>query len=506
MEEQIWFYLLSCSSVFLCFFFYTKIFTKDGNKNVPPSPPSWPVIGHLHLLKIPVHRTLENLSYKYGSIFSLKFGSIPVIVISSPQLLEECLNKNDVVFANRPQDLLVGKHIGYNHTAVSFVNYGPHWRNLRRALNVELLSAHRLNEYFGARKDDSVSLVKNLYDNDSSLSYTRVELKSRLSELTFNGVMTMASGKRYTATDVEAKKFKGTITEIFEMTGTGNPNDIFKILKWIDFQGYEKKMMQLQKRSDAFLQSLVDGIRKEEKTTTTEGKNSKTLIGSMLALQESEPEYYTDDLIKGLISTALLAGTDSSASTIEWAMSLLLNHPEVLEKARVEIEEIVGHDRLVEEADLSKLPYLQSVMNETLRLFPAGPLLIPHVSSEDCNVGGFKIPSGTMLIANIWAVHRDPNLWDDATSFKPERFMGAKIEGYKFAPFGVGRRQCPGGGLANRVVNLFLAVLIQCFEWKRVNEELVDLSEGEGLTMPKKKALEAMRKPRKQMIDVLSRL
>lgn len=159
-------------------------------------------------------------------------------------------------------------------------------------------------------------------------------------------------------------------------------------------------------------------------------------------------------------------------------MSLLLNHPEVLEKARSEIDKIVGHDRLVEEADLSKLLYLQSVMNETLRMFPAGRLLIPHVSSEDCNVGGFEIPSGTMLIANIWAVHRDPNLWDDATSFKPERFMGAKIEGYKFAPFGAGRRQCPGGGLAKRVVNLFLAVLIQCFDWKRVNEDLVDLSEG----------------------------
>ncbi|KAM7514381.1 hypothetical protein LguiA_003964 [Lonicera macranthoides] len=230
------------------------------------------------------------------------------------------------------------------------------------------------------------------------------------------------------------------------------------------------------------------------------------LLDTMLSLQESEPEYYTDDIIKGNILTLLLAGTDTSASTIEWAMSLLLNHPEVLEKTRAELDNNVGQDHLVDESDLSKLPYLQCIVNETLRLFPAAPLLLPHLSSDDCTVGGFDIPRGTMLLANAWAIHRDPKVWDDPTNFRPERFESGQNEGYKFVPFGMGRRQCPGAVLANRVVSLSLAALIQCFEWERVGNELVDLSEGKGLTMPKEKPLVAMCKPREEMINVLSEL
>ena len=202
----------------------------------------------------------------------------------------------------------------------------------------------------------------------------------------------------------------------------------------------------------------------------------------------------------------LSAGTDTSSVTIEWAMSLLLNHPEILRRARAELDDIVGEDRLVDEPDLINLPYLQNIINETLRLFPAAPLLLPHESSGDCTIGGFDVPRGTMLLANAWAIHRDPKWWDDPTSFKPERHESKEGDPYKFIPFGIGRRSCPGAGLANRVMGLALAALIQCFEWERVSEELVDMSEGQGLTMPKLKPLEAMCRPRERMIRVLSEL
>lgn len=109
-------------------------------------------------------------------------------------------------------------------------------------------------------------------------------------------------------------------------------------------------------------------------------------------------------------------------------MSLLLNHPEVLEKARVELETHVGNDRLIDEEDLSKLPYLQCIISETFRLFPAAPMLVPHQSSDDCKIGGYDIPRGTMLLVNAWAIHRDPKVWDDPTSFMPERFEGVEVE------------------------------------------------------------------------------
>lgn len=189
-------------------------------------------------------------------------------------------------------------------------------------------------------------------------------------------------------------------------------------------------------------------------------------------------------------------------------MSLLLNHPKVLKKVQAEIDNVVGHDRLINEADLAKLPYLHCIVNETMRMYPAGPLLVPHESSEDCMVGGFKVPGGTILLVNMWAIQNDPKIWDEPRSFKPERFEGFEgvRDGFKFVPFGSGRRGCPGEGLALRVVGLALGSLLQCFEWDRIGEEMVDMSEGSGLSLPKAQSLFANCRPRPTMANLLSHI
>ena len=208
------------------------------------------------------------------------------------------------------------------------------------------------------------------------------------------------------------------------------------------------------------------------------------------------------------VQALLTAGTDTSAGTMEWAMSLLLNHPKVLKKVQAEIDNVVGHDRLINEADLAKLPYLHCIVNETMRMYPAGPLLVPHESSEDCMVGGFKVPGGTILLVNMWAIQNDPKIWDEPRSFKPERFEGFEgvRDGFKFVPFGSGRRGCPGEALASRVVGLALGSLLQCFEWDRIGEEMVDMSEGSGLTLPKAQSLFANCRPRPTMANLLSHI
>ena len=118
----------------------------------------------------------------------------------------------------------------------------------------------------------------------------------------------------------------------------------------------------------------------------------------------------------------IIAGTDTVAITLEWALSNLLNHQGILKKARIEIDDKIGLDRLVDEPDIVNLPYLQNIILETLRLYPAAPLLLPHLSSEDCQVGGYDMPRGTMLVMNVWAIHRDPELWEE-----PERFQAGEV-------------------------------------------------------------------------------
>ncbi|CAI0403946.1 unnamed protein product [Linum tenue] len=418
---------------------------KRRRRNLPPSPPSLPFIGHLHLLKQPVHRTLQTLSNKYGPIMSLTLGVRNAIVVSSPSLAEECLNKNDIVFANRPNNFVGWKIIGYNYTTMGASPYGPHWRNLRRLSTVELLSTARLNSFIHIRRDEVTRFVRELVNAADVSGFSKVEVKSRLVGLSMNMVMRMVAGKRYFGEEgkegrEEGERFKELIRDVFELSGTSNPVDFLPALRWVDFSGLEKRMRETQ--------------------------------------------------------TMILAGTDTSAATIEWAMSLLLNHPEVLSKARAEIDSVVGNNRIVDESDCPKLPYLQCIINETFRLHPVTPTLVPHQSSEDCVVGGYHISKGTMLLVNAWAIHRDPTIWKDPMAFYPERHEGVEVEPYKLLPFGMGRRSCPGSGLANRVVSVGLAVLIQCFEWERIGQELLDMSEGQGLTTPKAEPLEALCKPR----------
>ncbi|GFS35237.1 cytochrome P450, family 81, subfamily D, polypeptide 5 [Actinidia rufa] len=251
------------------------------------------------------------------------------------------------------------------------------------------------------------------------------------------GKRRMIAGKRNfgkDAADEEARQFRDIMSEIVEVHGNSNLGDYLPVFQWLDIQGVAKRMVN-------------SGSNKERK---------KTLIDVLISLQETEPALHSDDTIKGLVLALVVAGTETSATTMEWAMTLLLNHPEAMSKAVAEIDAHVGQDRLLDEQDLPKLTYLQNIINETLRLFPPVPLLVPHESSDDCTLCGFDIPRGTMLLVNLWTIHRDPELWVDATKFVPERFETGEGEGYKLIPFGAGRRVCPGVNLGRRVMALAL--------------------------------------------------
>lgn len=314
------------------------------------------------------------------------------------------------------------------------------------------------------------------------------------SDLTFNNIIRMVAGKRYygdgAEENSEAKLIRQLIADLMNIFGAGNAADYVPILRWVT--GFEKRVKELAGRFDEFLQGLVDERRSAK-------EKGNMMIDHLLSLQETQPEYYTDCTIKGTILSLILAGTDTSAVTLEWALSSLLNHPEKLRKAREEIDSKIGLDRLVEESDISNLPCLQNIVSETLRLYPAGPLMVPHVASEDCKVGGYDMPQGTTLLVNLWAMHRDPQLWDDPETFKPERFE-KEGEAHKLMTFGLGRRACPGSGLAQRLVSLTLASLIQCFEWERTGEEEVDMTEAGGVTMPKARPLVAMCRTRTTLV------
>ncbi|CAL5332493.1 unnamed protein product [Camellia sinensis] len=477
-------------------FFILKLFSPQ-KPNLPPSPLSLPIIGHLHLLKTPLHLSLKTLSDRHGPLLSLRFGCRPTVVVSSPSTAEQFFtHHNDIAFANRPKSL-ASKHLGYNGTAIGFIPYGDLWRNLRRVTTIQIFSSTSLHHSSAVRIEEIRFIAGKMF-RASGGETQKVNLKSVFYELVMNVTMRMVAGKRWSPAAADGVFGQSLIMDIC---------DYIPILRWVGFNGFEKRLVNLQRKRDGFLQDLIDEVR-QNKINNSSTKQRKTIIEALLSLQEIETEYYTDDIIKGIVLLMFTAGTHTSWLTMEWAVSLLLNHPEALQKARTEIDNQVGPGQLLEDSDLSKLPYLHCIINETLRLFPVAPLLLPHFSSEDCVADGFNIPRGTTLLVNAWAIHRDPNSWDEPTRFKPERFEGVEggREGFKFIPFGVGRRACPGAALAIRVIGLALGTLIQCFEWERVEPELVDLSGGSGAMLPKAKPLEAMYRPRPSMTSHLSQL
>ncbi|XP_073145874.1 cytochrome P450 81Q32-like [Henckelia pumila] len=480
-------------------------------KNFPPSPAlNLPFLGHLHLLKKPLHRSLARVSDKYGPVLLLRFGVRRVLLVSSPSAAEECLSKNDVVFANRPH-LLAAKYLGYNYRSLVWSSYGDHWRNLRRISSIEVLSTHRLQTLHGIRADEVRSMIRRLALL-SGEGKSPVDMKSMFFETLMNVMMRMIAGKRFYGEKVEekeqAERFRDIVTDTFRHGGASSVGDYLPVLRWLGVGGVEKRLAELQERRDSFMQELVEECKQRMRNVNGGGQGRKeTMIGMLLSLQEKEAEYYTDEIIRSLMLTLLTAGTDTSAGTMEWALSLLLNHPQVLKKAQMEMENHVGEDRLMEESDISNLPYLRCIINETMRMYPAGPLLVPHESSDKCTIGGYHVPAKTMLLVNLWAIQNDPKNWEDPRKFKPERFDGTSEgsrDGFKLMPFGSGRRGCPGEGLALRMLGLGLGSVIQCFEWKRIGENEVDMSEGPGLTLPKAQPLVAYCKARPFVEKILS--
>ena len=180
-------------------------------------------------------------------------------------------------------------------------------------------------------------------------------------------------------------------------------------------------------------------------------------------------------------------------------MAELLHHPETIEKAQIEIREVIGKGGIVQESDISKLPYLQSVVKETFRLHPAAPLLVPHKVETDVELFGFTVPKNSQVLVNAWAIGRDPSIWPNPDEFMPERFLGREIDvkgrDFELIHFGAGRRICPGMSLAHGMVHLMLASLLHSHGWKLedgVRLENLDMSEKFGLTLKKAQPLSAI--------------
>lgn len=202
-----------------------------------------------------------------------------------------------------------------------------------------------------------------------------------------------------------------------------------------------------------------------------------------------------------------LAGTETTSSSIEWAMTELLRNPAIMSNAKAEISGLVGPTKKFEESHIEDLPYLQAVIKETLRLHPPIPFLIPRRAVRDTNFMGYFVPKNTQVFVNVWAIGRDQECWEDVVSFKPERFLGTNDIDYRgqhfeLIPFGAGRRMCAGLALGHRMLHFMLGSLLHEFDWEPESSDIgpdaMDMNERMGITVGKLYPLKVV--PRKCVV------
>ncbi|KAM0028457.1 putative cytochrome P450 [Helianthus debilis subsp. tardiflorus] len=492
--------------------------TRKGNKLVAPEPSgALPFIGHFHLLhgETPIARKLGKIADDYGPIFSLRLGSRRAMVVSNAQMVKECFSINDKSLASRP-NMAVSRYMVYDNASFGLAPYGPLWREIRKLVYSELFMSQSLAKLENSRNSEVKSSINDLFmlsvKNGDRTS--AIDMIKWFEHVMFNISMRMFVGKRFSSECIfegnnKDEEIKKAIRKGLYLTGVFVVSDVIPNLEWLDIGGHLKGMKQLAKVLDTVIGEWLD--EHVEKRNRSDNDNDKDkdkdadLMDVMLSSLSNDAEMYgygRETIIKATTLILMLTGYESTGETLTWALSLLLNHPNILKAAQEELDIYVGRDKWVEESDTKQLRYIQAIVKETLRMYPPGPLGAPREAIEDCNIGGYLVSKGTRLIVNIWKLHRDPQVWAHPNEFRPERFLEehANIsyqgQNFEYIPFSSGRRMCPASSFALQVVHLTLARLLQGFDLSTPMGQPVDMTEGCGQALPKVKPLEVIITPR----------
>ncbi|CAI0382878.1 unnamed protein product [Linum tenue] len=450
--------------------------------NLPPGPPGLPIIGNLlQIDNSSVHRSLAQLSQNHGPLMFLQLGFVPSIVISSSKLAKEVMKTQDLAFCSRPT-LTGQQRLSYNGLDLVFSPYDSYYTEMRKICMVHLFHPARVQTFRPIREYEVSQMIHKITSKIGSTPDKPVNLSEAMMYLTSTIISRVGFGKRYEEEGIERSRFQSLLNESQAMFTNFFVGDYFPYMGFVDkLNGSAARLEKNFREFDDFYQEVID-----ERLDPKRGKNPE---------QE-------EDILDVLLQNVFLAGTDTGAATVVWAMSFLMKNPETMKKIQQEvrssIEAIKG---FVNEDDLHQLSYLKAVVKETFRLQPTVPLLVPRQTTEKTRLDGYDIPAKTLVQINTWAIGRDPEVWESPEEFKPDRFLDNSSststvdifgQSFELTPFGAGRRICPGLHMGLVTVELALANLVYKFDWEMpvgMKKEDVDMAVIPGITMHKRNHL-----------------
>ncbi|KAK3439850.1 hypothetical protein EUGRSUZ_B00192, partial [Eucalyptus grandis] len=384
---------------------------------------------------------------------------------------------HDLIFSDQPRSTLFERPL-YQRKDVSLAPYGEYWRQMRSICVLQLLSNKRVHSFRTVREEET-SLLMEKIEQHRSVDRSNV-FASKYSEGT------------------QGKKFKGLLADMMGLMGIFNVGDFIPSLRWINkLTGLDAKVERVAREFDQFLDEVVEEHRRkmEERSIGGGGEDRRDFVDVLLEIEKDNIVGFAlgAGSIKALVLDIFAAGTDTTYTVLEWAMTDLLRHPRAMNILQTEVRKIANGKANITDVDLEKMHYLRAVLKEILRLHPPIPLLIPLLSIRDVKIRGYDIAAGTIVITNAWTIGRDPGTCDDPDKFKPERFLNSSVDfkgqDFELIPFGAGRRGCPGSSFAMVTNELVLANLVNKFDWappEGLKAEDLDMTECTGLTIHRK--------------------
>ncbi|KAI4330148.1 hypothetical protein MLD38_028451 [Melastoma candidum] len=455
-----------------------------------------PMFGSLFALSrgLP-HRALASIARRHPEtrdLLAFSLGSTPVVVSSDPHVAREILTSPH--FADRPikasaRSLMFGRAMG-------FAPNGTYWRLLRRIASSHLFSPRRISAHQPSRAANCGDMLLGIAADQ--LRTGSVRLRDHLQLASLNNIMGSVFGKTYNPVHdaLALSELNEMVREGFEILGAFNWSDH---LPWLDYFydpfRIKQRCDKLVPRVRRFVQAVIDDHRKKAERNHREGIDQEGDFVDVLLSLDGDEKLQEDDMV-AVLWEMIFRGTDTTALLTEWAMAELILHPGVQRKLRAELDSAGP----LSDADLARLPFLQAVVKEALRVHPPGPLLSwARLSTSDVALGnGMAVPAGTTTMINMWAITHDPAVWENPDVFNPERFLGegkdVDVRGsdLRLAPFGAGRRVCPGKNLGMVTVARWVAELVRGFEWAEDPARKVDLGEVLKLSCEMKNPLHAV--------------
>uniref|UniRef100_H2ZL05 Uncharacterized protein n=1 Tax=Ciona savignyi TaxID=51511 RepID=H2ZL05_CIOSA len=442
---------------------------KQKYKNLPPGPTGVPILGCLPFMDTLAELTFTKWSKKYGPIFTVYLGQTRVVVLNSFEAIEEALINQGDKFTGRVHNFFT--NFSNNGHGLFFID-GEKWTIQRKFGTRALAGAGVYGKTYEQRVlEEAAHLIEVFRSKDEKPFSIEVPLISAVANV-INGITIQEK-----CNEEGNERLQAYVMEVIEgFRRDGILYSLLLVMPWCRFIPFMKKRMKVMSEgirlgNDIFATAIEQHEKHHDAAHPRDlvdlfinemHRNRRTFEVTILSnsFQKTQLQYFLKDLFA--------AGTETSTSTIIWALYYLIRHPEIQDKVHREIDAELGKARS-REGKLSlktNLPYTKAVLQETYRIRTATPLAIPRRTREDVNLMGYSIPKDTQIISNLWWVHNDPEHWDEPDVFRPERHLdtnGNLVMLNRVIPFSIGPRNCLGENLARIEIYLFLVSILQKF-------------------------------------------